>query len=497
VRDQTSALLPAGALVVAPLLRASNVLHAEPRLLVMPDHPALGEWRSEFAGKLGTLEERPAGASDTDAGFAGALDIVSTPRFLELVERGPFAPVDSRAYLAARLLDLYVGDTDRHEDQWRWALVPVKEGGAEATGQKWMPIPRDRDFAFIKMDGLLPALLRSRFPRYVTFGDGYPAIVPLTWSASILDRRLLSDLGRPSWDTVVAVLQFTLADSLLDAAVLQLPREFTGRHPLALRQALGRRRDALPALADRFYRMLAAEPDVHATDAGDLADVNRLPDGRVELRIQRCGEGDIRGAGGGREGGAERSGAPQVSGGAGPCITTFQRIFEPRDTREVRLHLHGGDDRAVVRGRAPPGIIVRVTGGAGDDSLFDSSRVAGSRRATRFYDSRGDNTIEAGDEARVDRRPWFPPELGPTIDGRPRDWGAAWQWEPWLDAAPDAGVLLGVGRRYRRFGFRQHPYAWEMTARAGYTTAAGGVRAEITGDWRQSNSPRRTTLLAR
>ena len=64
VRDQTSAAHPAGALVVAPILQATGVLHAEPRLVVLPpDTARLGQFTAEFGGMLGTIEERPEEAA--------------------------------------------------------------------------------------------------------------------------------------------------------------------------------------------------------------------------------------------------------------------------------------------------------------------------------------------------------------------------------------------------------------------------------------------------
>ena len=41
--------------IFPPLLEAVGLKSAPPRLYVMPDDPALGEFRQEFAGMLGTL----------------------------------------------------------------------------------------------------------------------------------------------------------------------------------------------------------------------------------------------------------------------------------------------------------------------------------------------------------------------------------------------------------------------------------------------------------
>ena len=84
VQDLVSAKHPAAAVVVPPLLDAVGVLHATPRMVVMPDHPFLGEHREQFRGRLGQIEERPT-ADDEDPApdFAGAEDVEGTPDLLE------------------------------------------------------------------------------------------------------------------------------------------------------------------------------------------------------------------------------------------------------------------------------------------------------------------------------------------------------------------------------------------------------------------------------
>src|ERR1041384_1810156 len=153
LQDQISSSHPAGALVVAPLLDAAGVLHVEPRLYVLADDARLGEFRRGFAGMLGQLEERPPKVPDEeDTVFTGVTKIVSTTKLWEELDRNPANRVDSRAYLTARLLDVYVGDWDRHADQWRWARFD------EGDARVWRPIPRDRDQAFSRLDGFLPRL---------------------------------------------------------------------------------------------------------------------------------------------------------------------------------------------------------------------------------------------------------------------------------------------------------------------------------------------------
>src|SRR5207237_4311841 len=104
LQDLTSTIHPGAALVVAPILEAAGVLHVHPQLAVMPDDPGLGEFRGTFAGMLGLLEER-AQAGDK---VHDTLDL-----FVRLDARAT-DEIDSRNYLRARLVDVLVGDWDRH-----------------------------------------------------------------------------------------------------------------------------------------------------------------------------------------------------------------------------------------------------------------------------------------------------------------------------------------------------------------------------------------------
>ncbi len=72
VRDQTSSALPTAPLVVGPLLEAAGIPHGSSRLYVLPDDPLLGEFRTEFAGLMGFLEERVGGSRPVPAHWEGA-----------------------------------------------------------------------------------------------------------------------------------------------------------------------------------------------------------------------------------------------------------------------------------------------------------------------------------------------------------------------------------------------------------------------------------------
>jgi hypothetical protein len=466
LRDQTSAVLPFAALAVEPLFEAASALHTSARVVLMPDDPRLGEHRAEFAGMLGMIEERPE--SNAEASFQGAANVVSSERMLERIEENANERVDAHAYLTARLLDVLIGDVDRHPDQWRWA------GFRDTTGMIWRPVPRDRDFAFTRLDGLIVQLASAyAFPQFVSFGERYPSMFRLTWSGRALDRRLLTGLSRATWDSVAAALQRQITDERIDDAIRRLPVPYQDQVGDELRRSLIARRDSLHVAAAEFYRLLAGWVDVHLTDAADSAVVQRLADGGLELRASTAIDGRR--------------------------TQTYQRRFHPEETREVRLFLHGGADVALVSDEADRasssrrGITMRVIGGGGADELRDRAAAPG---ATSFYDSRGDNRFSAGRSTRVDTRPYEEPPAG-SHGARPRDWGALWVGTPLVSYSSDFGLVVGASATRIGYGFRRFPEASKLGLRVGYGTVARAARGEASLELTTSSPTVRLVTNAR
>lgn len=156
VRDQTKSALPTAPLVVARLLTAAGIPHDDIRIVVLPDHALLGEFRTDFRGLVGTLEERVGGEGPA-AHWHGAVEVITSDSLVARTTRSTGDRVDSRSYLTARLFDVLIGDWDRHRDQWRWVRFD------DRAPRAWQPVPLDRDQAFAKYDGLLLGR-RGRLP---------------------------------------------------------------------------------------------------------------------------------------------------------------------------------------------------------------------------------------------------------------------------------------------------------------------------------------------
>jgi hypothetical protein len=451
LRDQMAAQHPAGALIADELSRAAGVPTIPVRIVVMPDDPALGDFRAEFKGLPGTFAEYPTAATAEHAGFEGAVEIVDHMTLFAKLASSPDDRVAVREFLRARLFDVLVSDFDRHRKQWRWMRRP--------GDPLWHPIPEDRDQAFARYEGLIVRAVAGFVPQVRTFGETYDRILGLTYNGREQDRWLLAELEREAWHEEARALQAALGDEALERAARRMPPEWYSLDGPRLVSALRKRRDTLVKEADAFYDHLAGEVDVQATDAAELARVRRLEDGNVRVEVARLGA----------------DGAPQPP--------YFERLFKDGETDDVRVYLRGGDDRVEVEGQGG-GILVRVIGGKGDD-LVDDAKGGG----TRYYDSLGQNRVVEGPGTAWDRRPYTSPPgpaAAPWIP--PRDWGRDNFFVPWASYSSDYGVFLGGGVSTVGYGFRKHPWADHQTLRAGWAFGAKQPRVDYRGEFRRVDS---------
>jgi len=461
VQDQISSSHPAAPLVVESLMEAAGVLYTKVRFVVMPDDPALGEFREEFAGVLGTFQEYPTPISETSPGFAGATEILSHLEMWNRLEASPADRVDSRAFLRARLLDIFIGDWDRHRKQWRWAKMPGKPG--------WQPIPEDRDQAFCRYDGLFISAARPGLPFIVDFGKKYPRMDGLTYAARDADRYLLTDLKRSDWESIAIDLKSHLTDSVIEEAVKRLPPEYYRLDGSRLETTLKVRRDQIVVAADRFYKLLARKVNIQMTDQAELAEIVRVDSNTTDIRVslRQSEKGDT---------------LPEPY---------YQRRFHHNETQEIRLYLRGGDDFVVAQGGQFKGIKIRVICGNGND-FVDSSKSGG----LLIYDSAGTPKLALGPNTKLDRREYIPPSIPSLPWIPPRDWGKQTIPLPWIGFSPDTGFFLGGGFMTKLFGFHKDPYSSKHTFKAGFAFGAQSSRFDYYGEFRHENSAAYTSISA-
>ena len=455
LQDQVSAMHPAGAQISAPIMAAVGVLHPTGAFVVMADDSLLGKFRDEFGGRLGIVEEFP-NVPEHGRGFRGASKIIDSGELLKLLNADAKQQIDARMFLTARLVDFLINDNDRHEGNWKWARL---ESGPKT---EWQPIARDRDHAFVSYNGFILSLARFAAPSLVTFGD-VPDVDGLTQSGK-LDARLLAGLEKPAWDSVAQSVQARITDAVIREAAGAMPAEYQ-ESSAKLQAALKSRRAALPKAADTFYEQLAARVLVHGTDSADRANIVRSSDGIVDVRLESRGK------------------------------PFFSRRFDARETSEILVYLHDGNDTAVVTGHVQHSILVRVIGGNGTNTFVDSSSVAEDAHSTRFYDAGTVTGVSYGLDTLFDRRPW---ELQRGVLTPPRaDQGASFEPLAGLSVHRLIGITPRIGIVRNGYGFDHRPYDTMVSLEGEYGFEFEGASVRLAVDKRLESSPIHYTAFAR
>ena len=459
VLELRAAAVPYGAIVTAELSNAVGVPTPRPKIVYVPDDPRLGRYRDQFGDRLATLELRPDDDVSDVPEFAGFADVISDESLREELREDQDHYVDQRAFLRARLVDMLVGDWDRHAGQFRWGafepgeLDPSLTGDAATQGKVYLPVPRDHDWAFYGIGGLLQPALFAFDRRLQGIGDDYNSLFGLTRNGFFQDRRLLNALTEDEWGAVARDLQAALSDSVIARSLAVLPGPVYDAVGAEWERNLRGRRDRLLDLAKRYYRVQARTVDVVGSDEREAFEAERLADGRLRVTVRSFKGGEA-----GRE--------------------LYARTFRPDETREVRLYGLAGRDRFRVVGDGPDRIDLRVIAGAGDDvveapaghvALYDTPdglEIEGERG--------GDIEDERSDAADVNL---YDPTEQVLGDQR---------YLPVVGLQPTDGVLLGAGVQWFVPGFRLRPFAAVHTLAANYATATGGVEARYTGRMRKA-----------
>jgi hypothetical protein len=388
MKDQTSVALPYGAYVAAPLAEAAGVYHTNPSLVYLPNDPGLRRFRAGYANALYLLEERPDGNQRRAANFGHSPAVVNSRHLLTALRQRPGARVEARAYLRARLLDMWLGDWSRRPDQWRWASF----SGAGRT--VYRPIPRDRDQAFFLFDdGLITRLISWVVPKYHSFHATIPlgSVDGLTTTARALDRTLLGGLSVEDFRQEADSLRYRLTDGIIAAALAGGPPETRAAIATRLGPRLRARREQLPAVAARYFEVLSQESWVVGTDQPERFVLSEAGAGR--LRVQML---------------ARRPGRPDS------LIT--DRVYDRQATRQLAVYGLGGNDIFELRSAINPGFLVSVYDGAGHDQVLRPAAPRADLSAFTWY-SRPD-----GDASRHQAGLTIEPDPHPELTTNSHAW---------------------------------------------------------------------------
>tara|TARA_R110002096_G_scaffold237751_4_gene428606 strand:+ start:7888 stop:11622 length:3735 start_codon:yes stop_codon:yes gene_type:complete len=451
-QDQFSILNPYAALIIPVLADAVDVYHTNPKIYYVPHDPQLGRYAEEIGGQLALFEEKPDNDMSSVKSVGYSEEVIATRDFIREIDGDIDHRVDQGSFARARLLDLFVGDWDRHTDQWRWASFEPED----EQGKIYKPIPRDRDVAMMKMTGIAPELAKfGPFFQYQSFGEDYGNLIGLSYNSLGLTRRLTSELTKEDWLEIAQTMVSQLSDEVIIEAVKKYPPAVYAEFGEETIQSFKARRDELVNISMKYYSMLSGVVSVSASNKRERFIVEVPNNDEVIVRVHKLsGKGKLR-------------------------ESYYERTFSKEETSELRLFGMGGDDEFVFIGERSPSIKILVSGGPGDDVYTDDSEGKVTAKKVEFFETEKGNEYEVSKKAHqhltsdpIENRYKFEKDFS---------WNRSFPGY-YFAYNDDDGLFLGGGPRIVRYGFKKNP-AVTHNLRLNYAPKTGAANLVYNGKW--------------
>lgn len=455
-RQLTATQNPYGAMPVSFLLNSTNILHAQPQLFILPDDPKLGMFQEEYGGVLGILEEKAKKGKGDKPGSYGADDVVRSYDLFRQLYKDHDNRVDVRAFAEARLFDIWIGDWDRNEDNWKWA------GYKKGNKTTYYPIPRDRDHVFSLWNGLVPYLADRKWgvQNFEHFDYDFGDLKTETWAARHLDRFLLSSLDKEQWMMLGNDLQKTMNDSLIDLAIQQFPDATIPLAGNTIGVKLKTRRDELPTGIEKYYKLLSKNVDVVGSNKAEYFKIKQLLNGNLEVSMYDKDKSD------------SISGSP-----------LYNRVFIPGETKSVNVYGLDGNDLMMVEGPSVNSIQLRLFTGKGNDKV---TNLAGGNKIHIYdYNNKENDLITSTHKTKI--------VLSANRDiveyNRQAFHYNTYLPIPMLYYSPDNGVTAGLGSIWTFYHFAEQDFADKLYV-SGKVSSEGNLQFKFSnlyhhaiGEW--------------
>jgi hypothetical protein len=354
--------------------------------------------------------------------------------------------VDNRAFLRATLLDLLIGDWDRHADQWRW--VDIKKGKSKL----YVGVPRDRDQAFYVNQGVAPWV--ASLPWFVPNLQGFSADIKHAKFSLMqhvfLASRPTSHLSEKEWMDITNDFVKSVTDEVIDKALKHLPQSSYDIRHNELASAIKKRRDNIPAAMKEYYQFLKRIADVKLSNKNELVRITDSANNLLVVKVNKI----------------------KKNGETGETI--MHSAFDPSITREVRIYTGKGKDNIVIDNPNSP-IRLRLIGEEGDkhfDVVNAARRIKVYTRTTNNYYTGKTNMLNrhiSDDTANTN----FIPANRFNI------------WQPLIGFGlnRDDGFQLGLGSQFTHQGFRKYPYASINRFMLYYAFSTSAFKIRYSGEW--------------
>ncbi|HEV3252654.1 MAG TPA: BamA/TamA family outer membrane protein, partial [Puia sp.] len=417
-QDLISASAPYAALTIPPMAEAAGITESSPEYFFVPNDYSFGDYRTVFANKVCMLEQK-------DPSYDGS-GTRSTDKVINKLYEDNQQKVDQKAVLNARLLDMMIGDWDRHFEQWKWGIAD------SGRGKIYYPIPKNRDQAYFYSDGLIVKFISRRImPFSKGFRKDIPKINEWNFSAKDFDRFFLNHLSKEDWQAAVTSFVQHESDSVIDETMRLFPPEIRAMDGPLIAEKLRSRRDLLKTKALDYYDFLARQVNLLGSNMDEYFRISGNEKAGLTIEV------------------FAKPGALDSN------ALLYTRSFQPMATKEIRLYGLGGNDVFSVEKNAKSRIKLSLIGGKGIDSFYVRSRL----RTTIYDYAKENNFVSKGPGTKV----YF------QNDAEANSFilkGFNYNVKKIPNLAvgfnQDDGVLVGGGLLLRNFGFLKKPFASEQ-----------------------------------
>ena len=445
---------PYAPLAIGALANEVGVYHTNPVLYYVPKQNILAQFNDEFGDELYMIEERAADGHGNNASFGFANEIISTNDMLTKLRKNENHKVDEADYIRARLFDMLIGDWDRHEDQWRWAVF---KDNKETV---YKPIPRDRDQAFSMMsDGALMSFATKAIPSLRLMQSYDEELKNVKWynlEPYPLDIALINEADKSKWDAQVKQIQSNLTDNVIEEAFSYFPEKIKSETTQIIIQKLKERLTNLQEISNRYFENINKLVVIKGTDKDDWFDVERLANGKTKVTAYRIKKGE-----------------------KGSIF--HQRIYNNNENKEIWIYGLDDKDTFEVFGIGEKFIPIKIIGGQNNDTynIKNGKRLSVydyKSKKNKFVTNKG--KIKLTDDYKTNVYDYQKPkynsnQLLPTIGGN-----------------PDDGLKIGLINTLTTYGFERNPFTSQHVFSGsyffntdGFDLKYNGEFANIAGNW--------------
>ncbi|MBP2282587.1 hypothetical protein H4V97_000905 [Flavobacterium sp. CG_23.5] len=432
-------------LAVGNLAEKIGISHPNSLLYYIPKHKALKKFNAFFGDELYFIEERSDDSQKDLKSFGKPNAILSTDDLLKNLHKDEKYSVDENSYIKARLFDMLIGDWDRHQDQWRWGEYKI---GNKTT---YKPIPRDRDQAFPKYDGVLLAILMTNpaLRHMQTFKEEIKNVKWLNREPYPLDLALLKTATEKEWIAQAKYIQENLTDADIDNAFKSLPKEVQDETIESIKQKLKIRRNQLQKYALEYYSVLQKTIIIVGTSKKDKFVINHTGNQKLEIQVYRVKkEGDE---------------------------LLYTREYLASKTKNIWIYGLDDDDIFEVKGNEKSKTKILLIGGQNNDSY-----AIENGKNIKIYDFKSKkNTFVIDRKTKINLTDSYETNLYDFKKAKYNTFSKL----PHLSYNPDDGIKLVLNSIYTVNNFNQNPYTQKHSFQTNYYFATNGYELNYKGSF--------------